>query len=264
MMLLTALTLIALAVIFPPLAGALTLYRLPVRELDAPSVPPGVGPVFRLPGRGPGGRETPIGEPAGASRVADRLRRLIARRRAREEAAVACAEVCAGIATELRAGRTAPGALERAVAELAEPARSRLAPASAAAHSGGDVESVLTGLGAQPGFAGLTGLAACWRVGAETGIGFATVLDRLATTLRADLAHRAEVTAQLAGARSSARLLAALPVVGLALATGLGTNPLTFLFTTPYGLICLTIGLALDALGLLWTHHLATEAENRS
>ncbi|MBO0818665.1 MAG: hypothetical protein J2P30_26315, partial [Actinobacteria bacterium] len=114
------------------------------------------------------------------------------------------------------------------------------------------------------GFAGLTGLAACWRVGAETGIGFATVLDRLATTLRADLAHRSEVSAQLAGARSSARLLAALPVVGLVLATGLGTNPLTFLFATPYGLVCLTIGLALDALGLFWTHHLATEAENRS
>lgn len=244
MMLLTALTLIALAVVFPPLATALALHRLPARE--------------------PTWSEPRTGRPDGAHAVAGRIRRLITHRRNREAAAVACAELCAGIATELRAGRTASGALERAVAELAEPARSRLAPASAAARSGGDVESVLTGLGARPGFAGLTGLAACWRVGAETGIGFATVLDRLATTLRADLAHRAEVGAQLAGARSSARLLAALPVVGLVLATGLGTNPLTFLFTTPYGLACLIIGLALDALGLLWTHHLATEAENRS
>jgi len=214
--------------------------------------------------RVPAGGGARSGGPADVPAIAGRIRGLVARRRDREAAAVACAELCAGIATELRAGRTAAGALDRAVSELAEPARTRLAPLAAAARAAGDVESALSALGAHPGFAGLTGLAACWRVGAETGIGFATVLDRLAATLRADLAHRAEVTAQLAGARSSARLLAALPIVGLALATGLGTNPLTFLFATPYGLACLAIGLALDALGLLWTHHLAAEAENRS
>lgn len=243
MMLLAALTLLALAITFPPLAASLTHQRLPGE---------------------PAWNEPRTEDPEGARTLAGRVRLLVTRRRNRDVAAVACAELCAGIATELRAGRTASGALDRAVAELAEPARGCLAPVAAAARSGGDVESALTGLGAQPGFGGLTGLAACWRVGAETGIGFAAVLDRLATTLRADLAHRSEVTAQLAGARSSARLLAALPIVGLALATGLGTNPLTFLFATPYGLVCLTIGLALDALGLLWTHHLATEAENRS
>lgn len=244
MTLLAALSLLALAAAFPALAATLSRNRPPVRK------PPGV----RFVGA----------DPAGVRAIANGIRRRIARRRNREACAVACAELCAGIAAELRAGRPAAGALDRAVAELAEPARAVLAPLADVARVGGDVETGLVALGERPGFAGLTGLAACWRVGAETGIGFAAVLDRLAETLRADLAHRAEVTAQLAGARSSARLLAALPLIGLALAAGLGTNPLAFLFTTPYGLACLVIGLALDALGLLWTHHLATEAENRT
>ncbi|HEY3686619.1 MAG TPA: type II secretion system F family protein [Streptosporangiaceae bacterium] len=173
-------------------------------------------------------------------------------------------ELCQGMAAELRAGRTAADALDRAVSELAEHVRARFGPAVAAARSGGDVEPALAALGAEPGLGGLTGLAACWRVGAETGTGFAAVLDRLTETLRADIAHRAEVAAQLAGARSSARLLAGLPVVGLALAAGLGTNPLAFLLRTPYGLACLAAGVALDTLGLLWTRRLATNAEERS
>lgn len=200
----------------------------------------------------------------GVQAAVARVRRMLARRRDRDACAAACMELCEGIAVELRAGRTAADALDRAVSELAEPARTHLAPLAAAARAGGDVEPTLAALGRRPGFGGLTGLAACWRVGAETGIGFAAVLDRLATTLRADIAHRAEVTAQLAGARSSARLLAALPIVGLLLASGLGTNPLHFLLGTPYGLACLTAGLALDTLGLLWTHRLATEAEDRT
>lgn len=255
MTLLAALTLITLAVVFPALATTLTAQRLP---RPTPNTRP---PALAGPSPPTGGRPSPADDPYGVRPIVDRVRGLIARRRDRDAAALACAELCAGIATELRAGRTAPGALDRAVAELTEPARTRLAPLAAAARTGGDVRPAIAALAAQPGFAGLTGLAACWGVGAETGIGFATVLDRLSTTLRADLSHRAEVSAQLAGARSSARLLAALPALGLALATALGTNPLTFLFTTPYGLACFATGLALDALGLLWTHRLSTTAE---
>lgn len=200
----------------------------------------------------------------GAEAWRSRIRRIVARRRERDIRARGCAELCQGIAAELRAGRTAVDAMERAVSELAAPVRAALGPAVAAARSGGDVESALALLGREPGLSGLSGLAACWRVGAETGTGFASVLDRFAETLRADLTHRAEVTAQLAGARSSARLLAALPVVGMAMATGLGTNPLTFLLGTPYGLACLLAGVALDAAGLWWTRSLAASAEDRA
>lgn len=201
---------------------------------------------------------------AGAAAWWSRIRRIVGRGRERDIRARGCAELCQGIAAELRAGRTATDALERAVSELAAPVRASLGPAVAAARSGGDVESALARLGRESGLGGLTGLAACWRVGAETGTGFAAVLDRFAETLRADLAHRAEVSAQLAGARSSARLLAALPVVGMALAAGLGTNPLTFLLGTPYGLACLVAGVALDAAGLWWTRRLAANAEDHA
>jgi tight adherence protein B len=61
----------------------------------------------------------------------------------------------------------------------------------------------------------------------------------------------------LAGARSSARILAALPLFGTALGYSLGADPLSFLTSTPPGWLCLTAGLALTALGLHWTTRLA-------
>jgi tight adherence protein B len=61
----------------------------------------------------------------------------------------------------------------------------------------------------------------------------------------------------LAGARSTARILAALPIFGIALGYSLGARPLTFLTATPAGWLCLAAGLGLTALGLHWTSRLA-------
>ncbi len=114
----------------------------------------------------------------------------------------------------------------------------------------------------RPGAEGLRLLAACWRIGAERGGTFASVVDELAMALRDEEAHREEVAAQLAGPRATARLLAGLPLLGLAMAAALGAHPVAFLLGTWPGIGCLILGAALDLAGLAWTRRIAESAES--
>ena len=106
----------------------------------------------------------------------------------------------------------------------------------------------------------LRALAACWTVCAASGSGLATAVEQLGEGLRADQERRRAVEAELAGPRATAGLLAVLPVAGLLLATGLGADPAGVLLHTPLGLACLTGGLLLDGLGLLWTGRMVARA----
>ncbi len=82
----------------------------------------------------------------------------------------------------------------------------------------------------------------------------------MARDLAARIDQRGAVATALAGARSSAALLAVLPVLGLVLGTAMQADPVTVLLATPAGTRCL-VGVGLDAAGLLWTHWLAARAE---
>ncbi|MBA8950643.1 type II secretion system F family protein [Actinomadura namibiensis] len=112
-----------------------------------------------------------------------------------------------------------------------------------------------------PGAEGLRLLAACWRIGAERGGTLATVLDGLAAALRDEEAQRQEIATQLAGPRTTARMVAFLPLLGLGMAAMLGARPLEFLLGTLPGAACLILGVALDLAGLRWTRRLAQAAE---
>jgi len=135
--------------------------------------------------------------------------------------------------------------------------------AARAARLGGDVSAALVAASLRPGAGGLARLAAVWSVSQQAGAGLAGGCEQIADWLRDDEALRREVTAQLSGPRSSARLLAALPVLGIVLGSGLGARPLDVLLGTPYGLACLALGAALAALGWWWTERLARAVEDR-
>lgn len=122
----------------------------------------------------------------------------------------------------------------------------------AAARFGGDVPAALTSAARQPGAEGLLGLAACWRVAVDQGAGLAAGLDRLEGALRADRDQRADLRAQLAGARATAVMLAGLPVLGLLLGAAMGADPLRVLLHSGAGLGCLVVGGLLEGLGLWW------------
>lgn len=187
---------------------------------------------------------------------------LRVRRRAADEAAhrTAVIELCTALVAELRAGRNPRDALAWA-ASTSEILERQIRPAL---DYGRDAPVVLREMSARPGGYGLRRLAACWQVAESSGAGLAAAVDRLTNGLRSDEAQRREVSAQLAGARATARLLAGLPLFGLLLAAGLGGDPLRVLLHTPYGMACLGVGAALDAAGLFWTERIASAAERTS
>ncbi|MEV4369941.1 type II secretion system F family protein [Nonomuraea sp. NPDC049637] len=170
-------------------------------------------------------------------------------------------ELCQSLSAELAAGRTPGEALTRAITTVDFPDPEALRPALAAARDGGDVSAALTAAAPAQGGEGLRRLAACWDVSLTVGAGMSALVERVGGTLRAAQTHRQDVAAQLAGPRTTARMLAGLPVLGLLMAGALDMHPLSFLFGTWPGLLCLLSGTALDACGLWWTHRMATKAQ---
>jgi tight adherence protein B len=172
-------------------------------------------------------------------------------RRARELRGDAVIALCSALAGEVRAGRQPGEALLRAAGDSGGLGEAQ-AGVLAAARFGGDVPGALTSAARQPGADGLLGLAACWRVAVDQGAGLAAGLDRLEGALRADRDQRADLRAQLAGARATAVMLAGLPVLGLLLGAAMGADPLRVLLHSGAGLGCLVVGGLLEGLGLWW------------
>ncbi|MFD0316442.1 type II secretion system F family protein [Streptomyces flavalbus] len=199
---------------------------------------------------------------AGAAGVPLLRRVRLARqeRRERERQGDAVIALCGALAGEVRAGRQPGAALPTAARDSGGLGEAQAA-VLAAARFGGDVPEALTGAARQPGADGLLGLAACWRVAVDQGAGLAAGLDRLEAALRAERDQRAELRAQLSGARATAVMLAGLPAVGLLLGAALGADPLHVLLHTGAGLGCLLVGGLLEGVGVWWVLRIVRGAE---
>ncbi|MFD0267694.1 type II secretion system F family protein [Streptomyces sp. NPDC127106] len=203
---------------------------------------------------------------AGAAAVPLVRRWLAGRQRERERSARAAGVIvlCGAAVGELRAGAQPGQALTAALRRTATgpggPGPSETAVLAAAAF-GGDVPAALRQAAREPGAEGLAGMAACWRISVDGGAGLAAGLDRLEGALRAERDRRESLRAQLAGARSTAAVLALLPLVGLLIGTGLGADPLRVLLHTPVGWGCLLAGGVLEGLGLLWCRRIVRAGE---
>ncbi|MFJ3231649.1 type II secretion system F family protein [Streptomyces sp. NPDC086787] len=192
--------------------------------------------------------------------VLRRVRLTGQRRRARERRADAVIALCGALAGEVRAGRQPGEALLRAARDSGGLADAQSA-VLAAARFGGDVPGALTMAARRPGAEGLLGLAACWRVAVDQGAGLAAGLDRLDEALRAERDRRADLRAQLSGARATTVMLAVLPALGLLLGTAMGADPLHVLLHTGAGLGCLVLGGLLEAAGMWWAARIVRGAE---
>ncbi|HEU0131075.1 MAG TPA: type II secretion system F family protein [Mycobacteriales bacterium] len=242
--------LVAAAVALASGGGGATRVR-DLSGLAAPRVPPGAWVAAAAVAALALGPAVSLAVPPGALAARALLRRRTAANAARDTRA-ALPGACRTAAAELRAGAPPPEAFARAAAD-APPALAAALRRAAALGPAAPWPDL-------PGGERLAAVAALWRVAADAGSGLADGLDRLADALAGDERLRAEVAAQLAGPRTSAAVLAALPLGGIALAAALGARPVTFLLRTPPGLACLLAGAALDATGVWWVRRLTARA----
>jgi len=107
------------------------------------------------------------------------------------------------------------------------------------------------------------GLAAAWWVAADVGAPLAPSLRDFAASLRSLSEAQREIAVALSAPVATARLVMALPAVGLLFGLSLGFDTLGVLFTTVPGLACLVIGVALMLVALAWNRRLVAAAQPR-
>ncbi len=104
-------------------------------------------------------------------------------------------------------------------------------------------------------------LVAAWTVSQQTGASLAEVLERIAEAVEDDLDAWAAREAALAGPRATARILSALPIVGLGLGALMGTDPLGILIGQVWGQAALAAGITLGFIGMVWSRRLVLMAQ---
>ncbi|MGH3435757.1 MAG: type II secretion system F family protein [Sciscionella sp.] len=180
-----------------------------------------------------------------------RARRL-SRRRAQATAGIV--DALTSLVGGLRAGGHPAACASAAAEECAPPAAGVMRMIAAAGRLGGDVRCTLSrGADRAPELVGvLDQLATAWDLAGRHGLGLADVLD----AVRMDLAHRARfaaaVHARMAGPRSSATVLAALPAVGIVLGEAMGAHPVRVLLG-PTGQWLALLGSGLICAGVRWS-----------
>uniref|UniRef100_A0A942YEW7 Type II secretion system F family protein n=1 Tax=Neobacillus citreus TaxID=2833578 RepID=A0A942YEW7_9BACI len=103
-------------------------------------------------------------------------------------------------------------------------------------------------------------VAAVLRVAERTGAPVAPTLRALAGALRRSAASDRAVRVALAGPRTSARVVLAMPLLGIALGSAWGSDALGVLTTTPAGWACVLAAGALVAVGRTWSARLLRAA----
>jgi tight adherence protein B len=184
--------------------------------------------------------------------------RLVAQHRRRRSARRARADVaqaCTVLASYLRVGQVPSAALAIAAADC------EVLREGHQAHTlGGEVVPVWRHQAQRAGHRGLLELARAWQVSVETGAPMSSTLDQVATSLRADQELNRVVNSELAAARATSKVMAALPPCGIGIGYLLGGDPARWLLAAPVGWACLLTGIFLACAGVQWIEALARRA----
>ena len=189
--------------------------------------------------------------------VAGLVGRAWARHRAsasHEERLLALVQGLAALAADLRSGRSLAAATDAAAAACGNERTGRelVRAVRAPEHPPAD------------GFGGPTGplarIAHAVLLSGRTGCSLAEVVSAVEDDLRARHRHDLELRAATAGPRAGAVLLAGLPVLGLAMGSGVGADPWRVLTTTGTGPVLLVAGVALEVAGVAWSARLVRRA----
>ena len=196
---------------------------------------------------------------AGAATGGWLLHRRSVRSREAVEVGEKVRECCDALAAELSVG--VPPGQALVVAEEIWPPWQQVATAH---RVGGSVPAAMVELAeTRPGAGDLAQVAAAWELSHHSGSTLAASLGAVAEELADKQATRALVRTELSSARSTARLVVALPVLTLLVGSSNG-DPLGWLVGSPGGLVCLAAGLALALAGLGWIERIAASVEKES
>ena len=201
---------------------------------------------------GPRGRTTHRAWPR---RITPDLLIAAARRfRTRSEQAEAIPQALELAARALRSGASVLTALESVAAELPETGLRRV------------VSRVRGGLSLSEALDDWVSVtpdrqtaAALLVVGHDSGAAMAASLDRAAASLRQRQALGDEIRALTSQTRTSGVVVAVAPAGFAVIVTLVDRNALSGLVTTPFGLLSLMLGLALEALGIWWMARLCRD-----
>jgi tight adherence protein B len=159
------------------------------------------------------------------------------------------------LAADLRSGRTLDAATAAAVSACGDEECG-----SALARAIGAPAVTPTGRGDPVLREALARIAAAVRLSGRTGCSLAAVAGAVEDDLRARHRQLLELRAATAAPRASAALLAGLPLLGLAMGSGVGADPWGVLTGTGTGQVLLVAGVALEAAGLAWSRRLIAGA----
>jgi tight adherence protein B len=104
-------------------------------------------------------------------------------------------------------------------------------------------------------------LAVCWRLASDHGLAIATLMRAAQRDIAERQRFSARVSSSMAGARATATILAALPVLGVLLGQLIGARPLKFLLGGHGGGWLLVVGSMLACGGLLWSDRITDRVE---
>jgi len=184
-------------------------------------------------------------------RTVTRLVERVAWRRSEgSEPALALAAFDA-LASALRSGHSLLDGLRHA-RDAADPVwAGRLAPVLRDLERGRSIEVAVAPLAmaADPSARLLAGVLT---IGVVTGGALAPAVDAARSTVRQRIVLSQELASLTVQARLSAAVMAVLPIGFVALSALVDGRTAAFLFTTPWGWLCLAVGLSLEAVGAAW------------
>jgi tight adherence protein B len=162
---------------------------------------------------------------------------------------------------ELQIGAHPATAFAVAAEETAGPVGASCRAVAARARLGADVAAGLRGVAETSALAPQwERLAVCWQLATDHGL----AMSPLMRAAQRDIAERqrfsGQVRSAMAGARATATILAALPVLSVLMGQLIGARPLPFLLGGGLGGWLLVVGLTLICGGLLWADRITDRA----
>jgi tight adherence protein B len=187
-----------------------------------------------------------------------RRRRAGLRRRAAEsEALQGALDVLVG---ELRVGAHPVAAFGIAASEVDGAVAASFRAVAARAGLGADVVAGLRSVARSSSLSThWERLAVCWQLAQDHGLAIAILMQAAQRDIVERSRFTAKVAAGMTGARTTAAVLAGLPVLGVGLGQLIGAHPVTFLLSGGMGGWLLVIGVALACCGLLWSDRITAQ-----